>query len=304
MDLQRHDTSGGPRRRAARVALGVAVCVLAAKALAWKLSGSVALQADAVESTVNVVAALGLMWAVRIASQPADEGHPWGHGKAEYLSSGIEGTLVAVAGAGIVFEAVGRLLSPTPLAEVGLGMAVALGAATANAVAGAWLVREGKRLGSPAIEADGRHDLADVATTVGSLVGLGAAVWFEQPWLDPLAALLVGLHVLRESAHILGDAVSGLMDAALPDAEGAALQATIVEAMGGDAQEFHDLRARRTAGHLHVDLHLVVPGTTSVSAAHAVCDAIEDAIDAAHGPASVNIHVEPEHEAHGDTSQG
>jgi cation diffusion facilitator family transporter len=288
-----------PRQFAAKVSLGAALVILAVKAVAWRLSGSVALQADALESTVNVATGLMLLFAVRWAAQPPDEGHPWGHGKAEYLSAGVEGTLVAVAGLGILGQAVQRLLAPTPPTALELGAALSVAAAVANGLLGTWLLRRGRALGSPALQADGRHALVDVVTTVGSLAGFAAAVLFDRPWLDPVAALLVGLHVLREASHVLGDAVQGLMDAALPDDERQALRRTIEGALGPEAIEFHDLRARRTAGALHLELHLVVPGDLSVDRAHALCDAVEQAIEEAHGPTHANLHVEPEHEARG-----
>jgi cation diffusion facilitator family transporter len=281
--------------RAARVSMAVGLAVLALKFLAWWLTGSVALYSDALESVVNVVAATAAYFALRVAAQPADANHPWGHHKAEYFSAGLEGGLIVLA-AGLIIEAAWRRLShPLVLESVGPGLVVSFAASAVNAWLGLWLRRAGRRIGSPALAADGAHVLTDVVTTGGVLVGIGLARATGWWLLDPLVAIAVALHIVATGWSIVRGSVAGLMDTSLPAAEREAIE-DIVGARLGEALEFHDLRARRAGSRLFIDFHLVVPGRMTVAASHALCDRLEEAI-AVHAPdAEVVIHVEPETE--------
>ncbi len=270
--------------------------VLALKFAAWRLTGSVALYSDALESIVNVVAALLAFTALRVAALPADENHPWGHSKAEYFSAGAEGGLIVIAALAIVSAALSRLMEPLPLGEgLGIGAVVSLAASGINAGLGRWLKRMGRQLGSPALEADGAHVLTDVVTTGGVLLGIGIARLTGWWILDPLIAIGVACQIVFTGWRIVRDSVAGLMDEAVPSEIRTTLEKTISEAMEG-ALEFHDLRARRAGVRLFVELHLVVPGEMTVADSHAVCDRIEAAIQAGHRFADVVIHVEPESE--------
>ncbi|MFM2151838.1 MAG: hypothetical protein RL199_273 [Pseudomonadota bacterium] len=275
--------------------MAVGLAVLALKFIAWWLTGSVALYSDALESVVNVVAATVAFFALRLAAQPPDAQHPWGHHKAEYFSAGLEGGLIVLAAGLIIHAAYGRLAHPVALEALGPGLAVSFVASAANGWLGLWLKRAGRRIGSPALAADGAHVLADVVTTGGVLVGIGLARATGWWVLDPLVAVAVALHIVVTGWTIMRGSVEGLMDASLPPTEREAIE-SVVSAEMGEALEVHDLRARRAGSRTFVDFHLVVPGAMTVAASHALCDRLEAAIGAKVADAEVVIHVEPETE--------
>lgn len=287
--------------RSAAISVVVGVVVLGLKFLAWRLTGSVALYSDALESIVNVVAALVAFSALRIAARPADHDHPWGHDKAEYFSAGAEGSLIVVAAGTIIWAAVGRLGSPPPVEALGIGAMVSGGASLLNGVLGWWLVRRGRELGSPAVEADGAHVLSDVFTTGGVLLGLAVArstgLWI----LDPLIAIAVALHIVLAGWKILRASIGGLMDEAVAPHFRTRLDEVIRGSMDG-AIEYHAMRARRAGARTFVEFHLVVPGDMTVADSHALCDRIEAAVQGVIEGADVTIHVEPETERDPGTS--
>jgi len=276
----------------------VGLGVFAMKYVAWMMTGSVALYSDALESIVNVAAALAALAAIWVGQQPADETHPYGHFKAEYFSAGLEGALIIIAAAAIFHEAVGALSAPRALEWSNPGLLVNAAAGVLN---GAWswvLIRQGRRLGSPALVADGRHLLADVYTSIGVLGGVILAAVSGWRLLDPLIAMAVAAHILWAGWNLMRTSAAGLMDAA-PDPETMEkIRRTIRNAASG-ALEFHALKARTAGPALFIDFHLVVPSDMTVHDAHAICDAIEDALRDALGQVAVSIHVEPEHEGEG-----
>ena len=287
--------------RVMRLALGsvaVGLSVLALKLVAWRVTGSVALMSDALESVVNVATALAVIVALRVARRPADANHPYGHHKAEFFSAVLEGVLIVLAALFILREAWDGLMSPRALDAPGLGLAV-------NALAGllnagwAWLlIREGRRHRSPALAADGRHLMTDVVSSAGVLVGVALAVATGWWVLDPVLAVLVALNILWSGWVVIRGSLSGLMDEAVSDAELARIRQIISDAASADAAlEAHDLRTRHAGQVTFIDFHLVVPGETTVEAAHALCDRIEAALMDALPDARVTIHVEPEHKA-------
>ncbi len=278
-------------RRAMWASLVVGVVVLALKWLAFWLTGSVGLYSDALESVVNVVAAGAGLVTVTIAARPADAGHPFGHAKAEYFSAGLEGALVLVAAWSIARAAWERWASPAPIAEVLRG-GLASGAATAlNGALGVYLVSRGRALRSAAVRADGAHVLTDVATSAGVLLGVGAAHATGIGALDPLVAGLVAVNIVWSGGRLVLEAVGGLMDEALPEAEVAAVTA----AARGACDDGHVVEVRtRRAGHAtFVEVRLVVPPETTVKASHACCDRIEAAVAEVVEGASTTVHVEP-----------
>ncbi len=282
----------------AKVSVGVALAVLALKAAAWSVTGSVALGSDAAESIVNVAAALAMWAALRVARRPADANHHFGHGKAEYLSAVLEGVLVLVAAVEIAREALPRVLHPRPAAALGLGVALSVAASALNGGLGWFLLREGRRRRSPALHADGVHVLTDVATSAGVLVGVGLARLTGWWTLDGLLALAVAAAIVRAGFVLVRRSVGGLMDEALDPAESAALRAFIErEAKARGAIEVHGFRMRSAGAGVFCDLHLVVPGAMAVDAAHALCDALEEAVEREHAHVDVTIHVEPESRA-------
>jgi cation diffusion facilitator family transporter len=268
---------------AARIAAGsvaVAVAVLTLKAIAWWVTGSVALYADALESIVNVAAALAALLAVRLSALPADANHPYGHSKAEYFSAVLEGALIIVAALLILHETWAAYLAPRAPEQAGIGLAVAAVASGINAVWAFFLTRRGKALRSPALMADARHLWSDVVTSVGVLVGVG---------LVALTGLFSGGKLLRES-------VGGLMDEAVPPATLERIRRIVAEQASG-AIEAHDLRSRHAGRHTFLEFHLVVPGDMSVRESHEICDRIEAALKAELEGAIITIHVEPEAKA-------
>jgi cation diffusion facilitator family transporter len=274
----------------------VALLVLGLKALAYFLTGSVALLSDALESTVNVAAALAALLAIRLAQKPPDETHPFGHTKAEYFSAVLEGVLVVGAALLIAKEALPRLLRPIPLEGLGLGLGVSLLAAGLNALLAYFLLREGRRHRSPALTADGYHVLSDVLTSLGVLVGVGLA-WPTGFWvLDPLLALLVAGNILLMGFRLVRQSVGGLMDEGLSPEEVERIQGVIQAHLRGRALEVHDLKTRRAGPKSFLEFHLVVPGRMSVEEAHRLCDELERALEAEMPGLVVTIHVEPESE--------
>ena len=281
-----------------KIALGsivVGLVVFGLKYLAYVMTGSVGLYSDALESIVNVAAAAAAAVAIRMAQQPADEQHPYGHHKAEYFSAGLEGALIIIASAAIIHEAAGKLVSPHVFDWANPGMFVNI---LASAVNGAWsyvLIRQGRRLSSPALVADGKHLLADVYTSTGVVAAVVIAAVTGWYILDPLIAIAVAVHIIWAGWKLMRESASGLMDAA-PEADVMEkIRQTIRESARG-AIEFHDLKARRAGKALFIDFHLVTPGEMSVNEAHGICDAIEAALREAFGEVAVSIHVEPEHE--------
>jgi cation diffusion facilitator family transporter len=286
---------GGPLPYAL-AAIAVGVVVLGLKLGAWALTGSVALLSDALESIVNVAAAVAAAFAIRLAGKPPDDRHPYGHGKAEYVSAVVEGALILVAAVAIIVQAAPRLMEPVRATQLDLGLLVATVASALNGVMAVVLVRAGRRHRSPALVADGQHIGTDVVTSVGVLLGVGLAELTGFWILDPLLAVVVGLNIVRIGWRTVASSVGGLMDESLPDDERAALR-RLIEAHLDGALEAHALRSRRSGRYTFVMFHLVVPGEMTVTEAHALCDRLEAAIVAERAETFVTIHLEPESKA-------
>lgn len=279
---------------AGSILLGLAV--LALKTLAWWLTGSVALLSDALESIVNVAAAIAALVAIRVAQRPADQGHPYGHHKAEFISAVIEGVLIILAALLILHQAWGALQSPRELEQPGLGLAVNT---LASALNGLWcwvLIRQGRRRRSPALVADGKHLMTDVISSLGVLAGIGLALATGWMILDPILAMLVGVNILWSGWKVVTASVSGLMDEAVSDRSLSEIRQIISDRAEG-AIEAHDLRTRHAGRATFIDFHLVVDGQTTVAEAHDICDRIEAALKENLPDAQITIHVEPEHKA-------
>lgn len=289
--------------RAITLSLVVALVVFGLKFLAYRLTGSVALYSDALESIINVAAALVALFAVSVARQPPDANHPYGHSKAEYFSAVLEGVLIVLAAVAIVNQAVHKLIEPVKPGQLGAGLLISLGASALNGWLAVFLLSNGRRQRSPALEADGHHVLADVYTSVGVLVGIGLA-WLTGWWvLDPLLAIAVALNILWVGWRLTRDSVGGLMDEGVPEAELSGIKTTLAGALerldSGKVLEIHDLRTRRAGPRTFAEFHLVVPGEMSVEEAHRISDELEDAVQARIEGAQVAVHVEPEWKAKG-----
>ncbi|WP_198377563.1 cation diffusion facilitator family transporter [Neoroseomonas rubea] len=289
----------GVSNRATALAAGsvvVAVVVLALKAAAWWLTGSVALLADALESVVNVAAAAAALIAVRYSALPADANHPYGHAKAEYFSAVLEGALIIVAALLILNEAWGAFLAPRAPEQAAVGLAVSAVASAANAAWAMLLTRRGRALKSPALLADARHLWSDVVTSVGVILGVALVTLTGILWLDPLLAALTAANILFSGFRLLRESVGGLMDEAVPPATMERIRRIVAKEAAG-AIEAHDLRSRHAGRFTFLEFHLVVPGAMSVREAHDICDRIEAALKAELETAIITIHVEPEAKA-------
>lgn len=285
-----------PTLKIATGSIIVGVIVLALKTLAWWLTGSVALMSDALESTVNVATAIAALIAIRIAAKPADHSHPYGHQKAEFFSAVLEGVMIIVAALLILRESYHGLMNPRMLDAPTEGLLINAGASVLNAIWCGVLIRQGRRLKSPALVADGHHLLSDVVTSVGVIIGVALAVATGWPILDPLLAGVVALNILWSGWKVMATSLSGLMDEAVPDSTLAAIREIISDRATG-AIEAHDLRTRHAGSATFIDFHLVVDGETTVTRAHEICDRIEASIKAKLPEAQITIHVEPEHKA-------
>lgn len=280
----------------AAAGVGVALFVLGLKYMAYRLTGSVALYSDAMESIINVVASGAALLALRVAARPADDSHPYGHTKAEYLSAVAEGVLIVLAALSILRVAVPEIMSPRPVDAAWVGLGVNLGASVINLFWALVLLRSGKAARSPALEADGKHVMSDVVTSVGVLIGVVLARLTGWHVLDPLLAVLVALNILWSGWHLLSSSVGGLMDAAV-DAPTASRLRQILSSESTGALEVHDLRTRTSGRLTFVEFHLVVPGEMTVQEAHLICDHLEEAIQREVEGCQVTIHVEPQDKA-------
>lgn len=286
-------SAANPRLAAAFLSLAVGLALLGAKYLAWLLTDSSTVLSDAMESIVNVVAAFAMYFAVRFSSQPADEDHPYGHGKIEFVTSGSEGGAIAIAAVLIIVESVRALVEGPKPHDLDVGIWIVGAAGGVNCLLGLHLIRVGKREDSAALVGDGHHVLADFWTSVGAVVGLLLVLATGLTWIDPVVAILVSLRLLATGWHLLRDAARGLLDEADP-AVVTDIAAALEKARGPGIIEIHDLRAINVGGLRHVDLHMVVPEFWPVERAHREMDDYERRVDAAHGrPADLQFHVDP-----------
>jgi cation diffusion facilitator family transporter len=255
------------RLRAALLSLVVATLMLAAKYQAYRMTGSTAVLSDALESIVNVLAAVFALGGLLFAGRPADRNHPYGHGKIEFFSAAFEGGLIAFASILIVYEAVRSLVAGPDVRQIGLGLLIVLGSALVNLALGLYLVRTGRRYVSLTLIADGQHVLADVWTSAGIIVGLGLVRLTGRAWLDPVVALLVALWLMATGFRLVRHAAGGLLDEEDPLLLKRVLDA-LQKYVGGGVIRVHHLRAIRSGRFQHVEAHLVVPEFWSVEHAH------------------------------------
>jgi cation diffusion facilitator family transporter len=280
------------RHHFAWLSIGAAVATISLKTIAWWLTGSVGLLSDALESFVNLAGASFALWMILVAQRPADREHPFGHGKAEYFSSGFEGLLILAAAAAIIWAAVHRLFAPQPLEAVGLGLAVSLVATAINLGVAIALRGAARRFDSIALAADSRHLMTDVVTSLGVVAGVGAVGLTGWLALDPLIAIAVGANILWEGARLLRAAVDGLMDRALEDE----LLARLHGALDGFAPQgvrWRALRTRRAGSDAWIDVVVLVPGDWTVARGHEMVHRVEDAIAEVVPKATVLTHLEP-----------
>jgi cation diffusion facilitator family transporter len=269
-----------------------AMLTVGLKACAYWLTGSVGMLSDALESVVNLMAAITAFFSLRYAARPVDSSHTYGHEKIEYFSSGLEGLLILIAAVGIAWYAVNRLLHPEPLEPLGSGLAILALAGLINGAVAVLLLRTGKKCGSIILEADGKHLLTDAWTSAGVLAGLGMVALTKKVIFDPIIAILVSGNILWTAVDLMRRSFNGLMDHALPDTEQEQVRSAIRQHLGPD-MDYHALRTRQAGTRRFADFHLLVPGRSSVHDAHALASRIEAAIQAALPGIEVAIHIEP-----------
>jgi cation diffusion facilitator family transporter len=278
-------------RRFAFLSIAAAVVTIGMKTVAWRLTGSVGLLSDALESLVNLVAAVITLFMLIVAARPPDDHHAYGHEKAEYFASGAEGALILAAAAGIAWTAIERLLSPRPLEQVGWGVAVSAAASVVNFGAARVLLAAGKRHHSIALEADARHLMTDVWTTAGVLAAVGLVAVTGWNVLDPVIALAVAAQIVWTGVHLLRRSAQGLLDTALVPEEQAAVRG-VLALHEGPGLQFHALRTRQAASRRFVSMHVLVPGDWTVQRGHALAERIEAEVRAVIPNATVFTHLE------------
>lgn len=279
--------------RYAWLSIAAAVATIALKSGAYFLTGSVGLLSDAIESTINLVAAIMALAMLTVAARPPDESHLHGHGKAEYFSSTVEGVLIFVAAVGIAYTALERLFNPQPLEQLGVGLAVSLVATAINFAVSRVLLSAGKKYRSITLEADSHHLMTDVWTSVAVLGGVAAVGLTGWLWLDSVVAVGVALNITWTAFHLIRRSVDGLMDASLPPEEQKAVEAVLSQ-YRETGIDFHALLTRQGASRRFVSVHVLVPGEMTVHDAHHIAEDIEADIRKAVHDSVVITHLEPQ----------
>lgn len=277
--------------RFAWLSLAAAFATIGLKSTAYWFTGSVGLLSDALESLVNLAGAILALVVLNVAAQPPDEEHAYGHSKAEYFSSGVEGALILLAASSIAVAAVQRLLDPRPLESIGLGLAISAGASVINLAVAFILRRASIRYSSVTLEANAQHLFTDVLTSAAVLAGIGLVAFTGLQALDPVIALLVAANITWTGVRIVRKSTLGLMDTALPSHELEKIRAAI-EAHMKEGTNYHALRTRQSGARRFVSLHVLVPGDWSVQKGHKLLEKIEAAVRGALPNVTAFTHLE------------
>jgi len=277
--------------RFAWLSIAAAVVTIALKTAAYFITGSVGLLSDAVESVVNLIGGIMALAMLTVAARPADEDHAYGHGKAEYFSSGVEGSLILVAAISIAVAASVRLVTPKPLQELGVGLTVSVAASVVNLVVALVILRAGRKHNSITLEANARHLLTDVWTSVGVLGGVGAVAITGWQRLDPLVALLVAANIVWTGVGIVRRSIGGLMDSALGTKD-VTIVRQVLDGYAAGGVQFHALRTRQAGAQKFVSVHVLVPGEWTVQRGHELLERIEGDIRRALPDAVAFTHLE------------
>lgn len=276
----------------AKLSIAAALATIALKSGAYVVTGSVGLLSDAVESLVNLAGGVMALAMLTIAARPADEDHAYGHSKAEYFSSGVEGSLILIAALSIGWAAVPRLLDPKPIEGVGAGLLISTLASVINLAVALWILRAAKKHGSITLEANAKHLMTDVWTSVGVIVAVALVSWTGWLWLDPVIALLVALNIIWTGVGIVRCSVSGLMDQALSPEDRAKVDAVLAR-YREQSVSFHAVLTRQAGAKCFVSMHVLVPGEWSVQRGHELLEEIEAQIRDAIPGTHVITHMEP-----------
>lgn len=282
-----------PLQRYAWLSVAAALATLAIKTAAWRVTGSVGLLSDALETLVNLGAALLALSMLRLAAAPPDDEHPHGRFKAEYFASGAEGALIVLAAAGIAWSALPRLAAPQPIEAPLAGIALAVLASAINLAVALVLIRVGRREHSIALEADGHHLATDVWTTAGVIAGVALVAATGWNILDPLVALAVAVHIVWTGFRLMRRSLTGLMDPAIAAEERAEIEKIFAEYQRRYQVDFHALRTRQAGSRRFVSFHLLVPDAWSVERAHGLSEEIESRIRSLVPNAILLSHIEP-----------
>ncbi len=278
-------------RKFAWLSIATALATMGLKAVAYLLTGSVGLLSDAIESLVNLVGALMALWMLTVAAREPDEDHAYGHTKAEYFSSGVEGSLILVAAVSIAVAAVGRILAPQPLQQLGVGLAVSVTASLVNLVVARVILAASRRFESVTLAANAHHLLTDVWTSVGVVAALGAVALTGWQRLDPVIALLVAGNIVWTGGRIVREAVLGLLDTALPVNERDAVRTAVERHLPAGVQ-YHAMRTRQSGARRFVSLHVLVPGAWTVHQGHELLERLEREIREVIPNVTVFTHLE------------
>lgn len=275
------------------LSIAAAIATIVLKSFAWYLTDSVGLLSDALESCVNLVAAIIALVMITIAEKPADEEHAFGHGKAEYFSSAIEGGMIILAAFSIIWAAIPRVIHPQPLENVGIGSLIAIGASAINLVVALILLKNGQKNNSITLEADGKHLMTDVYTSAGVLAGIGLVKLSGWLVLDGIVAIGVALNILWAGYKMIRRSAMGLLDAGIPEADYLKLVKTL-ESLKLQNIEYHSLLTRQSGQRKFIELHVLVPGQWTIQEGHNSAEKIEkDIRDLFDGPVTVFTHLEP-----------
>jgi cation diffusion facilitator family transporter len=292
LEIPTHNMNRSSLAKYAWLSIAAAIVTIGLKSFAYLLTGSVGLLSDAVESLVNLAAAIMALAMLIVAARPADEGHPYGHSKAEYFASGIEGILILVAAVSIGVAAVERILHPRPLEQAGIGLAVSTVASLINLAVARILLNVGKKNNSITLEADAHHLMTDVWTSAAVIAGVGAVALTDWELLDPIVALAVAANIVRTGVQLMRRSVAGLMDTALPPEDRAKLL-QVLDKYQEQGIRFHALRTRQAAGRRFVSVHILVPGKWTTHKSHHVAEDVETDIRQILSGTTVFTHLEP-----------
>ncbi len=285
-------TKNDPALRYIYLSIFVSCITIILKSIAAYLTGSVGLFSDAIESFVNLAAGLIALYVLIISVVPPDENHPFGHSKAEYFSSMIEGFLILVAAVSIGYASILKILNPGQIEELGTGLAISMIASILNLGVGIVLLRAGKKINSITLIADGKHLLTDVWTTFGVIIGLIVVKYTGLIIIDPILGIVVAINIIYTGVKLINDSVSGLMDSALPMQEKNRIMEIVKQSCTNDL-EFHSFYTRQAARKSFIFFHLLVPGEWEVLKAHDLTILLEKNIKSEFPHSEIFIHLEP-----------
>lgn len=274
------------------LSIAAAVVTLCLKMLAWWLTGSVGLMSDAMESLVNLVAAVLTLFSVSVSVLPADEEHAYGHTKVEYFASGLEGALILLAATGIGWNAIDRLMHPQLLETLSMGLLISVLASVINLVVGRILMRVGESRHSVALLADGQHLMTDVWTSVAVVIALVLVAWTGWQWLDPVIGILLAGHIIGMGMRLVRESMLGLMDTGLPQEEMKVIK-DILDGYAGQGMQHHALKTRQAGAWRFMSVHLLMPGEWTIARGHEIADQIEEEIRSQVPRLNVLSHLEP-----------